>query len=140
MMARRSSGSRRTTRWITLDQAPNALVAGTPEFTTPLVAAGAIVGSTILRVVGNVQFHGTATNALATEYACGIIVAPGTMDTADTDPAVNVDLDWLYWRQVGFNNVAYEAAASSWKTMGFELDVRGRRKLAEGESSSTQRR
>ena len=43
------------------------------------------------------------------------------MDTADTDPAVNVDLDWLYWRQVGFNNVAYEAAASSWKTMGFEL-------------------
>ena len=40
MMARRSSGVG-ARRWITLDQAPNALVAGTPEFTTPLVAAGA---------------------------------------------------------------------------------------------------
>lgn len=127
-------GSRRTTRWVTLDAAPNALVAATPEQTTIVAAAGQVVGSTVLRIVGNVMFHGTATNALATEYACGIIVSPSTMDTVDQDPAVNVDLDWLFWRQVGFNNAAFEAAAGSWMTFGFDVDVRGRRKISEGES------
>lgn len=134
-MARgKGGGSRRTTRWVTLDSAPNGLVGGTPEQAAIQTASGTLVGSTVLRVVGNVQFHGTATNALTTEYACGIIVSPGTMDTADQDPAVNVDLDWLYWRQMGFLNVALEAAASSWVTFGFDLDVRGRRKISEGES------
>lgn len=133
-MARTSRrGSRRTTRWVTLDAAPNGLVAATPEQTAWIVASATTVGSTVLRIVGNVSFHGTASDALTTEYACGIIVSPNTMDTADQDPAVDVNLDWLYWRQVGFNNVQLNAAGS-WENHMFDVDVRGRRKLSEGES------
>lgn len=128
----RKGGSRRTTRWVTLDQAPNALTGGAAEQAVILSAASTIVGSTILRVVGNIAFHGTTIDT-ATEYASGLIVSPGTMDVADQDPAVNVDLDWLYWQQRGWSQGAYDGV-DSWVTDRHMVDVRGRRRIAEGES------
>lgn len=131
MSPRRGSG-RRTTRWITFDQAPNALVNGTPESAVMLAAGSAIVGATILRVVGNIAFHGTTVDT-ATEYASGILVAPSSMDSVDMDPAVNVDLDWLYWQQRGTNQAAYDGV-DSFVLDRHMVDVRGRRRIDEGES------
>lgn len=132
MAKSRGRGSRRTTRWVTFDNAPNALVAGTPEQTTVVAASASVVGATILRVVGNIAFHGTTVDT-ATEYASGLIVTPSTMDTADQDPAVNVDLDWLYWQQRGTNQAAYDGV-DSWVLDRHIVDVHGRRKIDEGES------
>lgn len=126
------SGSRRTTRWVTFDQAPEALVNGTPESNTMLAAGSAIVGATILRVVGNIAFHGTTVDT-ATEYASGIIVAPNSMDADDMDPATAVDLDWLYWQQRGTNQAAYDGV-DSFVLDRHMVDVRGRRRIDEGES------
>lgn len=131
MSPRRGSG-RRTTRWITFDQAPNALVNGTPESAVMLAAGSAIVGATILRVVGNIAFHGTTVDT-ATEYASGILVAPSSMDSVDMDPAINVDLDWLYWQQRGTNQAAYDGV-DSYVLDRHMVDVRGRRRIDEGES------
>lgn len=131
MSPRRGSG-RRTTRWITFDQAPNALVNGTPESAVMLAAGSAIVGATILRVVGNIAFHGTTVDT-ATEYASGILVAPSSMDSVDMDPAINVDLDWLYWQQRGTNQAAYDGV-DSFVLDRHMVDVRGRRRIDEGES------
>lgn len=131
-MASRRSGSRRTTRWVTFDQAPNALVNGTPEIATIVAAGASVVGSTILRVVGNIGFHGTTVDT-ATEYASGLIVAPSTMDSVDMDPAINVDQDWLYWQQRGTNQAAYDGV-DSFVLDRHMVDVRGRRKVDEGET------
>lgn len=129
--SRRGSG-RRTTRWVTFDQAPNALAAGTAEVQAIIAAASTNVGSTILRVVGNIAFHGTTVDT-ATEYASGLIVAPSTMDSVDMDPAINVDLDWLYWQQRGTNQAAYDGV-DSFVLDRHMVDVSGRRKIDEGES------
>lgn len=131
-MARARGGSRRTTRWVTFDQAPNALTAGAAEQSAILTASASLVGSTVLRVVGNIAFHGTTVDT-ANEYASGLIVSPGTMDVADQDPAINVDLDWLYWQQRGTNNAAYDGV-DSFVLDRHEVDVRGRRRISEGES------
>lgn len=97
-----------------------------------LAAGSAIVGATILRVVGNIAFHGTTVDT-ATEYASGILVAPSSMDSVDMDPAVNVDLDWLYWQQRGTNQAAYDGV-DSFVLDRHMVDVRGRRRIDEGES------
>lgn len=131
-MSPRRSSSRRTTRWVTYDGAVNALTNGTAEVAVIVAAAGNLVGSTILRVVGNIAFHGTTVDT-ATEYASGIIMAPSTMDSVDMDPAVNVDLDWLYWQQRGTNQAAYDGV-DSYVLDRHMVDVHGRRKMAEGES------
>lgn len=128
---RRGTG-RRTTRWVTFDQAPNALVAGTAEVATIVAATATTVGSTILRVVGNIAFHGTTVDT-ATEYASGLIVVPSTMDSVDMDPAINVDLDWLYWQQRGTNQAAYDGV-DSYVLDRHMVDVSGRRRIDEGES------
>jgi hypothetical protein len=132
MSPSRRGSSRRTTRWVTFDQAPNALVNGTAEQATIIGAAAAVVGSTILRIVGNIAFHGTTVDT-ATEYASGLIVTPSTMDTVDQDPAVNVDLDWMYWQQRGTNQAAYDGV-DSYVLDRHPVDVRGRRRIDEGES------
>jgi len=129
--SRRGTG-RRTTRWVTFDQAPNALVAGTAEVATIVAATATTVGSTILRVVGNIAFHGTTVDT-ATEYASGLIVVPSTMDSVDMDPAVNVDLDWLYWQQRGTNQAAYDGV-DSYVLDRHMVDVSGRRRIDEGET------
>jgi len=128
---RRGTG-RRTTRWVTFDQAPNALAAGTAEVATIVAATATTVGSTILRVVGNIGFHGTTVDT-ATEYASGLIVAPSTMDSVDMDPAINVDLDWLYWQQRGTNQAAYDGV-DSYVLDRHMVDVSGRRRIDEGET------
>lgn len=130
-MPRRGT-SRRTTRWQTFDQAPNALAAGTAESALVVSATTASVGSTVLRVIGNIAFHGTTVDT-ANEYACGLLVAPNSMDIADMDPAINVDLDWLYWQQRGTNNAAYDGV-DSFVLDRHMVDVKGRRRIDEGES------
>jgi len=132
MATRSRPGSRRKTRWITFDQAPEALVNGTPEANTVLAAGSAVVGTTVIRVVGNIAFHGTTVDT-ATEYASGLIVAPNSMDADDMDPAIAVDLDWLYWQQRGTNQAAYDGV-DSFVLDRHTVDVRGRRKIDEGES------
>lgn len=117
---------------MTFDQAPNALVAGTAEVATIVAATATTVGSTILRVVGNIAFHGTTVDT-ATEYASGLIVVPSTMDSVDMDPAINVDLDWLYWQQRGTNQAAYDGV-DSYVLDRHMVDVSGRRRIDEGES------
>lgn len=117
---------------MTFDQAPNTLVSGTAEVASVISAAGTNVGATILRVVGNIAFHGTTVDT-ANEYASGLLVGPSTMDSVDMDPAINVDLDWLYWQQRGTNNAAYDGV-DSYVLDRHMVDVRGRRRLSEGES------
>lgn len=129
--SRRGSG-RRTTRWLTFDQAPNALAAGTAEQSAIITGSASVVGATILRVVGNIAFHGTTVDT-ATEYACGLIVSPNSMDVIDQDPALNVDLDWLYWQQRGTNQAAYDGV-DSFVLDRHMVDVRGRRRIDEGEN------
>lgn len=128
----RGRGSRRTTRWVTFDQAPNAMVNGTAELQTVIAGSSSTVGATLLRIVGNIAFHGTTVDT-ATEYASGIIVAPNTIDSVDADPAIAVDLDWIYWQQRGTNQAAYDGV-DSFVLDRHMVDVRGRRKLDEGEN------
>lgn len=130
-MSRRGT-SKRTTRWQTYDPAPNALAAGTTEFGSVVTGSASTVGSTVLRVVGNIAFHGTTVDT-ANEYACGLLVAPNSMDAGDMDPAINVDLDWLYWQQRGTNNAAYDGV-DSYVLDRHLVDVKGRRRIDEGEN------
>jgi len=133
-MARTRRGtSRRTTRWITYTTTANALTSGTSEQTVIVAAANATtVGMTVLRVVGNIAFHGTTVDT-ANLYTSGLIVGPSTLDALDTDPSANPELDWMYWEARGTNNAAYDGV-DSYVLDRHWIDVRGRRRLDEGES------
>jgi len=131
-MARRGRAGRRTTRWFTVSQNANAITAATPEAIVPITFTPQTVGSTVLRAVGNVAYHGTTVDTAHT-YACGLIVAPSTMDAADMDPCVDVDLDWLWWSRRGGNAAAYDGVDSFVLDRQY-FDVKGRRRLDEGES------
>lgn len=125
-------GSKRTTRWLRFAPATNALVDGTAEQAAVLGPADTLVGATVLRVVGNIAFHGTTVD-VAQRYVCGLLVGPSTLDAADTDPAVaGQGLDWLYWNAVGTNNPAYDGV-DSFVGVRWNLDLRGRRKFTEGD-------
>lgn len=131
-MARRGNVGKRTTRWITFADAPVTLVDGASQQRAILAAVSSIVGSTILRVVGNIQFAGNGAVGNL-EYAVGLLVAPNSIDAADTDPATILDLDWLYWRQQGQIQTLV-VGAGTFQTYGFDVNVKGRRKIDEGES------
>lgn len=132
MSPRRGGSGRRTTRWVTFADAPNTLVDATPEQTAVLVGGSTIVGSTILRIVGNIQYAGNGAVGNL-EYAVGLLVASNSIDSADTDPAVILEMDWLYWRQQGQIQTLV-VGAGTFQTYGFDLDVKGRRKMDEGET------
>lgn len=132
MASRRGSGSRRTTRWVRFNPAANALVNGTAEISTILSAGSAVVGATILRIVGNIAFHGTTVDT-ATRYSSGLIVAPNSMDAVDLDPESITDLDWMYWQVRGTNQAAYDGV-DSFVLDRHMVDLRGRRKIAEGDT------
>lgn len=91
-----------------------------------------MVGATVLRVVGNLAFHGTTVDT-ANRYVSGLIVAPSTMDAADMDASVDVDLDWMFWSARGTNNAAYDGVDSFVLDRQY-IDLRGRRRIDEGES------
>lgn len=132
-MARSSRrGSRRTTRWVQFPNQANALTSTTVESTAIIAAADTLVGSTVLRIVGNIAFHGTTVDT-ATRYACGILVAPNSMDSVDMDPATITALDWMYWAQLGTNAPAYDGV-DSFVLERWWIDLRGRRKIDEGET------
>lgn len=132
MPSRSRRGSRRTTRWVRFLPATNALVDGTSESVSMLTTSDTIVGSTILRIVGNINVHGTTVD-VAQQYACGILVAPNSMDSIDMDPAVITSLDWLYWNRLGTNNPAYDGV-DSFVGVRWWIDIRGRRKISEGDT------
>lgn len=133
MTRRRGSSGKRTTRWVTLNnQVANALTNGTSEQTEIISAATSTTGSTILRIVGNINFHGTTVDT-ANVYTAGLIVSPFSMDSVDQDPAVQPTLDWMYWNAYGTNNAAYDGV-DSYVLNHMAVDLRGRRKLDEGES------
>jgi hypothetical protein len=131
-MARNRRGSRRTTRWVTFNPSANTITAGTPEVATVITAADAVVGATILRVVGSISWLGTTVDT-ATRYMCGLLVAPNLIDADDIDPDVNANLDWLYWAGEGSRNPAYDGVDSFVEHPRW-IDVRGRRRISEGES------
>lgn len=133
-MARSSSrrGTKRTTRWVRYSPGANALTAGAAELVQVIAAADTLVGSTVLRIVGNIAYHGTTVDT-ASLYTCGILVGPQSLDAADVDPAVVVANDWLYWNAIGTNNAAYDGVDSFAINRWF-LDLRGRRKFAEGDA------
>lgn len=133
MSPSRRGSSRRTTRWTTLNnQVANALTTGTAEQTEIISAATGVTGSTILRIVGNINFHGTTVDT-ANVYTSGLIVSPFSMDSVDQDPATQPTLDWMYWSAFGTNNAAYDGV-DSYVLNTRHVDIRGRRRLDEGES------
>lgn len=130
---RSRSVSRRQSVWSRHFQAGNSISAATPEV-TELIASSSVdtVGSTVLRVVGNISY---AARTVDTDvlYHVGLIVGPNSLDAADIDPAVNTGLDWLWLEQRGWRQPAYDGV-DSFENFWIELDLRGRRKFAEGAS------
>lgn len=90
-----------------------------------------MVGTTVLRIVGNVRWHGVTVDT-DTFFGFAILVAPASIDAADTDPLV-IDLDWLYWHSDAAVQSAYDGV-DSFVNFNFAFDVKGRRKISEGES------
>lgn len=127
-----STSGRRQTRWIRSPTPGNSIAAATPEVGTLLTASAQDVGSTILRIVGNVSFAGRTVDTDSI-YWFGILVAPSTMDAADMDPAVTTNLDWMYYQPRGWRQAAYDGV-DSFVNQWFDLDLRGRRKLTEGDA------
>lgn len=128
--SRNRPGSRRTTRWIRFLPSANSITAATPE-ATAFGLPDTTIGGTILRVVGSISWIGLTVDTAAA-YFPALIVAPNTMDAADMDPAVNTDLDYLYWSPEGSRNPAYDGV-DSFVEHPRMIDIRGRRKIREGD-------
>lgn len=125
-------GSRRTTRWVRFNPAANTVVPGTPESASVIATDPLSTGATILRVVGSINWTGLTVDT-AVAYFPGLLVAPSTMDAADMDGSVDLNLDWMYWGAEGSRQPAYDGVDSFVEHPRW-IDLRGRRKLDEGES------
>lgn len=129
---RRAGGSRRTTRWVRFTPAANTIAANTPELTTVIGASDTLVGATILRVVGSINWIGTTVDTAAA-YFPALFVGPSTLDAADLDSAVDTGQDWLWWGPEGSRNPAYDGVDSFVEHPRW-IDLRGRRKFSEGDA------
>lgn len=117
---------------MTFNPAANTITAGTAEATDVIAAADSVVGATVLRVVGSINWLGLTVDT-ATRYVSGLIVVPNLVDADDIDPDVSSNLDWLYWAGEGSRNPAYDGVDSFVEHPRW-IDVRGRRKISEGEA------